>query len=383
MAIDLKLFGSKLSRYREQIDYTINDLSVASGINEQRLIELEKGIIFPTGDEVLIFADIFKCDYKFFVSNQIDPIFDRTETFFRMHGNNFSKEDRKAILEFLFLCECEHDLLNALNKQFSFISYKPNKIGDYFKGHAIKAASDLRNKFHFEKNELPLDVFKHFRKLGIHIFRRKLTNSNISGLFIKHPDAGKCILINYDEDFYRQRFTVAHEIGHAILDDDDSFNVSFYKWGKSSLSEIRANTFASNFLIPKDFLIKVNEVIENWTVEKVTEWANKMKVNIEPLVIALKESNFINNKQANSLKSYKISRTLKEDPELLHADTENQMYKRKYLIQRGLTSYYVGLCFEAYGEGHISSGRLAEMLLCSKDELLKIADIFGGIIYYG
>jgi len=33
--------------------------------------------------------------------------------------------------------------------------------------------------------------------------------------------------VNYSEDVYRQRFTAAHELAHAIFDSDDSAVVSF------------------------------------------------------------------------------------------------------------------------------------------------------------
>ena len=38
--------------------------------------------------------------------------FEQTETLFRMYGDELSSEDRWAIQEFLFLCECEDYLLS-------------------------------------------------------------------------------------------------------------------------------------------------------------------------------------------------------------------------------------------------------------------------------
>lgn len=381
MPIDLKLFGSKLRRYREQLGIINNDLSQMTGISDERLKDLEEGNLFPTGDEILILADIFNCDYKYFISNEVNTIFERTEVLFRKHGNSFKKGDRKLVLEFMFLCECEEYLLGVLRRNNNILDFNFQKDDTYFKGHGINAAKKLRNTFGIAENEIRLDVFKLFRELGIHIFRRKLGNSNISGLFINHPVAGKCILVNYDEDYYRQRFTVSHELGHALLDDDKDFNVSF-KWDKKDLVEIRANNFASNFLVPRDFLLRVCQIVKNWTDEKVVEWTNKMKINPETLAIALSEADFISNTKYEEIKSLKIPKNTKTDPEIWDTDTEKQVYKRKYIIEKGLSTYYVDLCFQAYREGLISAGRLAEVLLCSTDELLKLAKAYGGIIYY-
>ena len=99
--------------------------------------------------------------------------------------------------------------------------------------------------------------------------------------------AGPCILINYSEDPFRQRFSAAHEIAHAIFDlERDDFVISFSQWDKEDLIEIRANTFASNFLIPPGLIKSIP--IQKWDEASMLEWATKLMVNVEPFVIALK-----------------------------------------------------------------------------------------------
>src|SRR6266567_2489816 len=105
--MDLILLGSKLRRYREQFQASFLDIAKATGIAEARLRAFENGEMTPSGDEVLIFADFYQCDYKFFVSNEKLAPFEQTETLFRLHGKDLSTEDRWAVQEFLFLCECE------------------------------------------------------------------------------------------------------------------------------------------------------------------------------------------------------------------------------------------------------------------------------------
>lgn len=234
MTFDLALFSSKLKRYREQFETSLKETSKLTGISTKDLEALENATRRPTGDEVLILADYYKCDYQFFISNQQLAPFEQTETMFRMYGDEFSREDRWAVQEFLFLCECEEFLLNLIPsidlKPFKFI-----KEGTYFKGHAAKAAATLRRHLDYSSNQLGHDIYKDFRRLGFHIFRRELGNSNISGLYIKHPTAGKCILVNYSEDVYRQRFTAAHETAHAILDEEEDFIVSLKTDKKKNL----------------------------------------------------------------------------------------------------------------------------------------------------
>ncbi|MBD6616001.1 ImmA/IrrE family metallo-endopeptidase [Komarekiella sp. 'clone 1'] len=380
MSFDLALFSSKLRRCREQFEKSLVEVTIATGIPENILVALENGERQPTGDEVLIFADYYLCDYQFFISNERVASFDQTETLFRRYGEEFSKEDRWAVQEFLFLCECEDFLLKLVSthiyKPFSFI-----KRGNYYIRHGKEAAKALRKHLGYASNAIRMDVYEDFRSLGFHIFRRQLGNSNISGLFIKHPTAGKCILVNYSEDIYRQRFTAAHESAHGILDDDQEFVISL-KTDKKNLVEVRANNFASNYLMPPEFLQKIPDY-RSWNTEKAIEWANKLKVSTEALANALKSANFISKDVEIQIKAVRVPRHLKVDPELPESLSSVSSQRRKELLKRGLSNFYVGLCFDVYEQGFVSAGRVAEMLLISKYELTEIASIYGRTIRYG
>jgi transcriptional regulator with XRE-family HTH domain len=194
LPIDQQLLGQKLQRYRNQLSRTLAEVSEATGISQERLEGYESGTSAPSGDEILIFADYYMCDYKFFISNEKLAPFEETETMFRRYGTEFSREDRWVVQEFLFLSECEHSLQEDLGKQprekfhFRADSRTQSKQGEL-------AAIQLRAYQGYANNVVPLDIYKDFRSIGLHVFRRKLGNSNISGLFVRHPVAGNCILI--------------------------------------------------------------------------------------------------------------------------------------------------------------------------------------------
>jgi Zn-dependent peptidase ImmA (M78 family)/transcriptional regulator with XRE-family HTH domain len=379
MTFDLSLFGSKLKRYREQFDSSVDEVSTLTGISIQTLTALENGERRPTGDEVLILADYYKCDYQFFISNEQLAPFEQTETMFRRYGNEFSKQDRWAVQEFLFLCECEEFLLRLIPG----IDYKPFKfvkVGTYFKGHAEQAAARLRNHLGYSYNQVGRDIYDDFRSLGFHIFRRELGNSNISGLYIKHPIAGKCILVNYSEDVYRQRFTASHESAHAILDEEEDFVVSLLS-EKTDLVEVRANTFASHYLMPPEFIRNIPDA-RMWNPEKAIDWANRLKVSTEALAYALKNAGLISTSIEEQIKSVRVPFNMKSDPELPESLSVGSRIRREQLLKKGLSVFYVGLCFDAYERGIVSSGRLAEMLLVSERELSEMANIYGRTLQY-
>lgn len=85
----------------------------------------------------------------------------------------------------------------------------------------------------------------------------------ISGIFVRYRSFA-CIGVNEQHPYVRQRFTIAHEIGHHILDETDgeSIHVDFVEGESVSRKEekkrqeVRANQFAADLLMPKDWLYK-------------------------------------------------------------------------------------------------------------------------------
>lgn len=142
MAIDLQTLGSKLSKYRGQLQESIVEVASSTGIDAARLTRIEAGQAEPTGDEVLILADHYRCDFKFFISNEQVAPFEQTDTLYRAHGNDFTKEDRRAVQDFLYLCETEDFLTRELGYPIKSFLFAPT--GNFFKGHGEAAAASLR-----------------------------------------------------------------------------------------------------------------------------------------------------------------------------------------------------------------------------------------------
>jgi Zn-dependent peptidase ImmA (M78 family)/transcriptional regulator with XRE-family HTH domain len=378
MTIDLQTLGSKLSKYRVQLEETIIEVAFSTGIDAARLTAIEAGQAEPTGDEVLILADHYRCDFKFFISNEQVAPFEQTETLYRAHGQDFTKEDRRAVQDFLYLCETEDFLMRELGCPPKSFLFAPS--GTFFKGHGEAAAASLRSALGYSDREVPRDVYAELRSVSVHVFRRKLGNSNISGLFIMHPVAGKCALVNHSEDIYRQRFSAAHEMAHAIFDSTQGASVSFDGPSGSDRLELRANRFASCFLMPPAFLAQLPDATR-WSDSDAQRWANELRVSCVALAIALKEAKLIDSAAYNRIRNLRVSREAKVDPELPESLNAKQRERKTRLLESGLSDHYVSLCFEGFSAGAISIGRLAEALLCSHGELAEIAALYSRTLH--
>ncbi len=382
MAIDLEMLGSKLRRYREQLQESLENVSQTTGIPPGRLAGIEEGSVRPSGDEILILAEHWACDFRFFISNERTAPFEQTDILYRRHGDAFSKSDRRAVQEFLYLCDTEAFLTRELGRTPQDFSFIPS--GSFYKTHGEQGALALRRLFGYESNQpqVPRDVYADFRRVGVHVFRRKLSNSNISGLFLMHPAAGPCVLVNYSEDVYRQRFTTAHEMAHSIFDAGEQAVVSFVHPDRSDLKELRANRFASCYLMPPSILKKL-PAPALWTEDDALRWANDFRVSCDALGIALKEAKCADEATSDKIRSFRVPREAKIDPELPTSLSDTARERKHALLERGLSDPYARLCFEAHHEGLISTGRLAEALLADEAELAELANLYGRSLRHG
>jgi len=70
MPFDRIAFSDKIRRSKEHLAVQDAEIIAETGIAESRLAALMSGSVDPSGDEVLILADFFDCDYKFFISHE-------------------------------------------------------------------------------------------------------------------------------------------------------------------------------------------------------------------------------------------------------------------------------------------------------------------------
>ena len=152
---------------------------------------------------------------------------------------------------------------------------------NYYKGHGEDAANALRRHFSYGPNQVPSDVHADFRRLGFHVFRRRLENSNISGLTIQHPTAGtlsSCTIPRTfsDRDLWPDtKEDMASLIGATII-------VTFRGQEKEYV-EIRANAFASHYVLPCELITHIPVKAR----DEIVKCANRLEVSTHVLAIAL------------------------------------------------------------------------------------------------
>lgn len=145
----------------------------------------------------------------------------------------------------------------------------PPQMVPYLKLEQIEAkAQRLLNEA--GNPELPIDPLPIAKLLGAEVRKADFAHDGISGAVFQ--DGGsKIIYYNAQHSPSRQRFTVAHEIGHLVLhgsetdfvDRDENVSWSFRSESLNqddrdrARREIQANMFAAALLIPRQELLDV------------------------------------------------------------------------------------------------------------------------------
>lgn len=154
-------------------------------------------------------------------------------------------------------------------------------------------AENILNRFKTDRT--PVDVAEIARKLGILV--KYATSSEFSGLLYR-KDKNAFMAINSSESPARQRFTIAHEIGHFLLHPQKNTFVEFRDNGTNkprTFKEIQANQFAAALLMPRRSLLKDIATYQETgiTDDIIHALAARYQVSEESMNYRLRNLNFI------------------------------------------------------------------------------------------
>jgi Zn-dependent peptidase ImmA (M78 family) len=112
-----------------------------------------------------------------------------------------------------------------------------------------------------KERKAPINVLRVARQLGVRVERADL-GEDCSGVLVRKGDAA-VIGVNYSHHPNRQRFTIAHELGHFVLHKGDKYTdkgmtTLQFRNAESSTGtqneEREANQFAAALLMPGEWV---------------------------------------------------------------------------------------------------------------------------------
>ena len=132
-----------------------------------------------------------------------------------------------------------------------------------------QAMTDIMDRLERHTRARPVNVEAAIRDLGLTLAKNADLPDGIAG-HIRRVDGDKFEIASTKKDhYYRQRFTMAHELGHYVLhrgligsgvDDDTKYRSTekgdFYNSEIDEVHERQANAFAATLLIPEQLIRK-------------------------------------------------------------------------------------------------------------------------------
>ena len=237
--------GKNLKRIRLLKNLSLKEAGNLLNMSATAISKYEKGEILPDSQKVIAFANAYGVKAIELLKTYKVP--EMKFTSFRkkkrLTGQNLEllKEIiQKDVSKYLEVIE----LNNIETNNISLKKYPCNTLED-----AENAAFNFRNDINISNKQPIVDLIQILENLGIVIIQIKNTDNrfkDFDGLSEIVTNIPTIILPDNMKDGARQRFTIAHELGHLILNIKD----------KKVDEEKLCNRFASALLMP-------NEAVKN------------------------------------------------------------------------------------------------------------------------
>ncbi len=165
---------------------------------------------------------------------------------------------------------------------------------------ARKRAVELLKRARVRKAPIPVE--KIATLLGAQIVYQPFSGE-ISGVVHRNNDGSAVVGVNSSHSPQRQRFTIAHELGHLLLHADENLHIdeNFPIGLRSGISgkavdehEIEANQFAAELVMPAHFMHKdIKPLIGIDTVLAIHKLAKRYRVSKEAMSIRLSSLGYV------------------------------------------------------------------------------------------
>ncbi|HBZ14947.1 MAG TPA: ImmA/IrrE family metallo-endopeptidase [Pantoea sp.] len=134
--------------------------------------------------------------------------------------------------------------------------------------HLTNPAEVLEYARNLNINLVPFDLDSFIKKINIVLERTEL-DDEVSGMLRKTDDGAWIITVNSLHHIKRQRFTLAHELGHYFLHRNRALEFvdkALYRSSHMDSMEYEANNFAGALLMPREalteFIVKYGATAE-------------------------------------------------------------------------------------------------------------------------
>ena len=315
--------GINLKRIRLLKNLSLNEAGKLLNMTATAVSKYEKGEIIPDSKKLIDFANAYNV-------NSIDLL--KVYNAPKMKFNSFRKRKRLVgknleLLENLIQDEVAKyleviELNNTALQSIKLKKYLCNSLED-----AENAANDFRNFIKISNKQPISDLTNIFENLGIVIIHIKNPDerfNDFDGLSEFVNNIPVIVILDGIKDGARQRFTIAHELGHLLL------NIKDEELDEEKL----CNRFASALLMPKEAVINEFGSSRNHiNFFELKAFKLEFKVSYTAIAYRLKDLNIISDYLYKNLSIYLSQRIGKNDSNPIQPETSYQFKKIVYKLE--------------------------------------------------
>lgn len=326
---------------RETRGMTQRDLATETGISQGKVSKYENGLLTVTDEDLIAFCEVLNYPQEFFLLDEKRHGVGSSTAYFRKHKTVASSITRliEAKAERLYIHVKQ--LLKAadIESEHRF----PRFDVDEFNDDIEHIAQLVRQSWRLPAG--PIDnVVEAIENAGGIVHRCDFGTDRIDGISHWVPPLPPVFLLNEIKPGDRQRFTLAHEIGHVVMHDIIT--------KPAEILEDEANKFAAAFLMPEqEFELDLEPV----NLARFAQLKLRWKVAIQAQVMRAHELGKITQRQKNYLFE-QISRLgyRKEEP--------NPIPPEETLLLKGLMEVHLD-------DLNYTVAELAQVLALNVDEM--------------
>ncbi|MDE9828868.1 helix-turn-helix domain-containing protein [Staphylococcus delphini] len=308
--------GKRLKEARLYNKISITELAKQLNISKQMISKYENGITDPSAEKSLQLNGILGFPREFFYSEE-NFNFESKGTFFRsrLTATKKSKIPAEYLLKYSIVVR---DFLDQYVEFPELIDYG-ELVTDNNDIDIENITMQIRNNM--ELNDRPIeDMLEVVELMGIVAVKFGYDEDKVDAFSATTLLNGKkyfSIVTGNPRSFYRQQFSLAHELGHWILHNDyipEELSKEEYKE-----MEKEANEFASAFLLPKEsFSNDLRNITIN--IDNLLTLKSKWNVSIAAMIERGHQLGIINIHEKSRLYRYMSYHNLR-NPEPLDKET--------------------------------------------------------------
>lgn len=250
-----------LLRQRLESGFSQDDVAAALGVSRAMVSYWESGRREPSGEQLAELQRLFGTPRQ--QRHLLDAVLLRTME--AECGENAAA----GLKEWIRVLDGYADLSKALDQRLDLCFESP-----FSPPRASQDLSEVRRKVEEVRAHLRLgvgpitDMDAVCDLLRVHVFYEPLgadLRQTISGAFLRHPRLGLTVLVNLEMTPGRRRFTVAHELAHALFHSRDE---AYILSSGGGARERWADSFAGEFLMPVE---GIRRLMDDLAIDLITD----------------------------------------------------------------------------------------------------------------